>query len=310
MSNAEPPISSLPDAKTFLEGKDGIKPLQHKAKELTLFTAGFEEVPLAPTASEKLVQLGEVMNNPNWAQAHDAAHGALNSARQLVTENPTEELASHAYAVENIYKARAPSAHTVKGVKHPVLEEALKPLAAYLEEFNEFITGWPGLTPLRMKPKEGEAPVTPAQHRATTQAAVAELRASNPEAVIPECGDVNCTIDHSAGDHSVGDHSPISSRSSESSSSHRCGPGCGHDHAPSASSGGGVHYHGDTPCTHAHPHEPHVPEGKSKAALWIAGITAAVGVGAYLINEYGKPDKKKEWKARIQPSRPSEARTV
>ncbi|MCE3006672.1 MAG: hypothetical protein LW853_07565 [Rickettsiales bacterium] len=56
MSDAENPIPPLPDAKTFLEGKDGIKPLQHKADALTQFAAGFEEAPLSLTCSPSLVQ--------------------------------------------------------------------------------------------------------------------------------------------------------------------------------------------------------------------------------------------------------------
>jgi len=39
--------------------------------------------------------------------------------------------------------------------------------------------------------------------------------------------------------------------------------------------------------------KPHlIATGKSNAGWWVAGIVAAVGVGAYLINEYGKPKKK------------------
>jgi hypothetical protein len=174
MSDAEKPIHPLPDAKIFLEGEDGIKPLQHKAEALTQFAAGFEEVPLAPTASEKLVQLGEVMKKPHWAGAHDAAHDALTGAKKLVAKGG--ELASHAYSVESIFNSRAPNVHTVKGVKHPVLEEALKPLTNYLEEFGAFITGWAGLSPSRMKAKEADTAITPAQHRANMPPPATEAR--------------------------------------------------------------------------------------------------------------------------------------
>jgi len=341
MSDAENPIHPLPDAKTFLEGKDGIKPLQHKAEALTQFAAGFEEVPLAPTASEKLVQLGEVMKKPHWAGAHDAAHDALTGAKKLVAEG--EELASHAYSVESIFNSRAPNVHTVKGVKHPILEEALKPLTTYLEEFGALITGWAGLSPSRMKAKEADTAITPAQHRTNTPPPAAEARPPltilpmPPEEggghvhgpgcnhqheplippIIPEATPTDGHV-HGAGCN----HDHPTPPPSSSGSGHVHGPGCGHDHAPSSSSGGGVHYHGDTPCSHSHApsgstHEPHLPKGKSNAGWWVAGIVAAVGVGAYLINEYGKPDKKKEdapkpkdWKARVEPAASSEARTL
>ena len=339
MSDAENPIPPLPDAKTFLEGKDGIKPLQHKADALTQFAVGFEEVPLAPKAAETVVQLGDVMKKPHWAGAHDAAHDAISTARKLVTENPSEDLSKLSYMVESVGNARAPHVDTVKGIKHPVLEEALKPLVTYLEEFGNFITGWAGLSPSRMRPK-GEDTMTPAAHRATTQAALDNIKASNPDAVIPECGDVNCTIEHGVEGHKpppeappVNDghvhgascnHDHPTPPPASSGGGHVHGPGCGHDHAPTSSSGGGTHYHGDTPCSHSHPHtpgggahEPHLPKGTSKTGLWVAGIAAVVGVGAYLINEYGKPDKKKEdapkpkdWKARVEPAASSEARTL
>lgn len=164
-------------------------------------------------------------------------------------------------------------------MKHPVLEEALKPLTTYLEEFGALITGWAGLSPSRMKAKGTGTAITPAQHRTNTPPP-----ASN-------------------------------------GGGHVHGPGCGHDHAPSSSSGGGVHYHGDTPCSHSHPpsggaHKPHMPKGKSNSGWWLAGIVAAVGVGAYLINEYGKPKKKEievksgDWKDRAQQSSTSEERSL
>lgn len=78
-----------------------------------------------------------------------------------------------------------------------------------------------------------------------------------------------------------------------------------------------LHYHGSTPCTHVHPpagivHETHLPKGKSNAGLWLAGITAAVGASAYLINEYGKPPKvnSKDWKERIEPPAQTPERSV
>lgn len=130
-----------------------------------------------------------------------------------------------------------------------------------------------------MKAKEADTAITPAQHRA-----------NNPP--------------------------PASS-----GGGHVHGSGCGHDHAPSSSSGGSVHYHGDTPCSHSHTpsggaHEPHLPKGKSNAGWWVAGIVAAVGVGAYLINEYGKPKKKEiepksgDWKDRVDAPANSEARSL
>ena len=95
----------------------------------------------------------------------------------------------------------------------------------------------------------------------------------------------------------------------------------GHDHAPTAPAGSSVHYHGDTPCSHTHApngsaHESHLPKGKSNTGWWVAGIVAAVGVGAYLINEYGKPKKKEiiqksdDWKDRVDAPTTSEARNL
>jgi len=55
---------------------------------------------------------------------------------------------------------------------------------------------------------------------------------------------------------------------------------------------------------------------KSNTGWWVAGIVAAVGVGAYLINEYGKPKKKEiepksgDWKNRAQQPTTSEARSL
>jgi hypothetical protein len=55
---------------------------------------------------------------------------------------------------------------------------------------------------------------------------------------------------------------------------------------------------------------------KSKTGWWVAGIVAAVGIGAYLINEYGKPEKKEitpksgDWKDRTEQSVTSEGRTL
>ena len=307
MRDAENPIPPLPDAKTFLEGKDGIKPLQHKADALTEFAARFDEVPLAPTASEKLVQLGDVMKKPHWAGAHDAAHEAISTARKLVTENPSEDLSKLSYMVESVGNARAPHVDTVKGIKHPVLEEALKPLVTYLEEFGNFIAGWVGLLPSRMRPK-GEDAKTPAAHRATTQAALDALKASNPDEVVPDCGDVNCTIDHK-----VGGHKPTP-EAARTSTGHVHFPGCGHDHGPTVSSGGGGgHYHADG-SYHAPRGETPLPRGKSNAGWWVAGIVAAVGVGVYLINEYGRPKKKEpappsgDWKDRVDAPTTAESR--
>jgi len=76
---------------------------------LTQFAAGFEEMPLAPTASEKLVQLGEAMKKPHWAGAHDA----ISTARKLVTENPSEDLSKLSYMVESVGNARAPHVDTL-----------------------------------------------------------------------------------------------------------------------------------------------------------------------------------------------------
>jgi hypothetical protein len=98
-------------------------------------------------------------------------------------------------------------------------------------------------------------------------------------------------------------HDHTTTSSSSSGSSHVHGPDCGHDHAPSASSGGSAH-------------EPHLPKGKSNTGWWVAGIVAAVGVGAYLINEYGKPKKEGieaksgDWKDSAQKSTTSDARSL
>jgi hypothetical protein len=82
---------------------------------------------------------------------------------------------------------------------------------------------------------------------------------------------------------------------------------CGHDHSNSGTParGGGQGSH-----------KPQLPKGKSSAGWWVAGIVAAVGVGVYLINEYGKPEKKEytptsgDWKGRIEQPTASEARIL
>lgn len=256
------------------------------------FAAGFEEVPLAPTASKKLVDLGEVMKKPDWAGAHDAAHDALTGAKKLVAEG--SELADHAYSVESIFNARAPNVDTVKGIKHPVLQEALKPLTTYLEKFGAFIMGWAGLSPPRMRPKGEEDAITPAAYRMSSA-----YNASRGTDHVhgPDCGH---------------DYAP----SASSGGGHVHGPDCGHDHSNSGTPArGGGHYHADG-SYHEGPHKPHLPKGKSSAGWWVAGIVAAVGVGVYLINEYGKPKKKEytptsgDWKGRIEQTAASEARIL
>ena len=158
------PPSTLPDAQTYLQGKDGVKSLQHDAESLRRFANGFEEVPLAPKASERVVQLGDVMRQKEWPDAHNAARKALGTARKLVTENPTPELAAEAHSVDAIFKSHAPNAGTLKMVKHPELQETFKPLGEYLEKFGGFVSGWMGIAPARLKPAEES--ITPAAHRA------------------------------------------------------------------------------------------------------------------------------------------------
>jgi hypothetical protein len=311
MSDAENPFHPLPDAKTFLEGKSGIKPLQHKAAALRQFILGFEKIPLLRSAAQTIREFSESTRNTAWAQMHDAAHEALIRAKILVADSA--ELSAHAHSIESIFNARAPSAQTVSGLKHPVLEEILKPLTAYLKEFGMFIVNLSGLSPTWMKPKGADAGVTPAQ-------------LSNHEHG-PDCDhglrfSTTISKDSTAERHGAScNHYHPAPKPPPSNSGHDHGPGCGHDHAPSSSAGGGAHYHGDTPCSHSHApsggiHEPHLPKGKSNAGWWVAGIVATVGVGAYLINEYGKPRKKEiepksgDWKDRGEQTATSQARTL
>lgn len=274
-----PNIPPLPDAQTYLLGKDGVKALQHDAATLRSFADGFETVPLKPQAAERIVQLGEVMRHPEWPQAHDAAHQALLAARKMVTENPTAELAAEVHNVQSIFNAQAVNPSTLKMVRHPELQSVFAPVKTYLERFGNFVAGWVGLAPARIRP--GEESLTPAAHRA--------LGGSH------DCGDPSCTIDHT----------PKSSNAASASKStpHVYGPGCGHDHGPIPSSGGCGHSHG----------EPHVPKGIKNGGLWAMGAVGAVCVGAYLINEYGKRKEEKKpesWADRAAPSTQQEARSL
>lgn len=332
----------LPKAEEFLQGKDGIKPHHYNAKQLQEFVVDFEAVPLNSKAATSLVEIGDVMQKPEWAKAHNAAHDALVAAKNMVAENPAPDLAVHSDSVESIFKSRAPSSDTVKTIasKHPELDKALQPFAKYLEEFGGFVTGWARLMPASMRPRDGDS-ITPSQHRLQRQEAIAALQAANPEIVIRECGDPNCTIEHDTANTAAAEPNiPSASRGGygggySSSDDGGCGSNCGHDHSSSSLhstsstssyTGGDLHYHGDTPCTQTHANEPHLPKTESKVGLWVAGIVAAIGVGAYLINEYGKKselkkepqkgdkqteqDKSASWKQRATASSKPEARTL
>lgn len=248
----------MPSAKTFLEGKDSVKPLQHNAEALRRFLNDFEEIPLAPQSAAMVVQLGVAMKKPDLAAAHNAAHQALMDTRKLVSEGGAPELAKHAHTIESIFNSRAPHIDTVKGISHPPLQEALKPLVSYLERFGSFLNGWAGnIIPSRMRPK-GDDAITPAQHRSNAEAA----RKANPDVPAAECGDPNCTIDHSAG---VAHGRTFGAGSKE----HVHGPGCDHENV-----------------TPTHPSAPR--KGKLNTALWSSVTLGTLGAGAYLINQYGK----------------------
>lgn len=198
-------IPSLPDAQTYLQGKHGVKALQHDAAALRAFVEGFEHIPLKPQAAERIVQLGDVMRQPAWPEAHDAAHRALLCAREMVAGHPAAELAAEAHNVQSIFNAQAVNAGTLKMVRHPELQAALKPLGTYLEQFGHFVTGWVGLAPARIRP--GETSLSPAAHRATLDPNAAH-----------SCGDPACIIDHSPKAAPPPQTAP-----------HIHGPGCGHE---------------------------------------------------------------------------------
>lgn len=202
-------IPPLPEAQAYLQGKDGVKALQHDAAALRSFVDGFEQIPLKPQAAERMVEFGELMRHPEWLQAHDAAHRALLAARKAVTENPAAGLAAESHNVQSIFNAQAVNPGTLKMVKHPELQTLFEPLKIYLEKFGGFVTGWASMAPARMRP--GAASLTPAAHRATLGAA-------------PHCGDPECTIIHAP-------RSPDAAVSSKAAP-HAHGPGCGHSYEP------------------------------------------------------------------------------
>jgi len=82
-----------------------------------------------------------------------------------------------------------------------------------------------------------------------------------------------------------------------------CGTGsCDHSHRPAVPAAHeGLHYHGKTPCGHAHPPKAaslaayeagHIPKGKSGAG-WIAVALAGTALGAYLLSNYRKINPEK-----------------
>lgn len=195
-----PPLPS-PDA--FLNGKDGIRPLQHKAEKLRDFVRGFETVAVTEKAAETLVQLGEHMQEDRWKSAHDAAYEALRGAKKAVSAHHADDaLKAQVSAVEAIFRSAAPHAATVKGMmKHDGLQAILAPLVSYLEDFGGVVEGLARLSPMQARAKEGEGR-TPAQHRVTRAEHV--------------CADPACTVSHAA---VPGNTVPPP---------HVHGPGCGH----------------------------------------------------------------------------------
>jgi|GEM_PF-696791 len=299
MSEADP-IPILPDADTFLGGKEGVKPLHYKSEALTKFVEQFEDRSIAPYGAETLVQLGDVMQRPHWAATHDAAHDAIEKALLLVKDNPPEDIAKLSYAIESLYKSRAPNVDTVKGIKHPILEDTLKPLVTYLEEFANFINGWAGLSPARIKAK-GEDAITPAEHRKKIQ---------DSAAIIPECGDTECTVDHSNEANKTDNKSPPPDPMAKPNPKYKVvkplkpknttkGNGVFITKPPAADDNDKEHVHGPG-CNHGHDNhstsgdnsqDSQRPKGKYNSILPVGGAAAAA-FGAYIINEYGKEDKK------------------
>lgn len=157
----------LPTAEAFLQGTDGMHPLHHGADALGAFAVGFDDVPLAEHAAERLVALGRHAQNDAWLDAHDAAHGALAKARSMA------EGTADAETIATLFRSQAPSAKSLDAIKEPALIEVLAPLKAYLTEFSEPLRDWAMLRPKGMRVAEGEG-ITPAQHRAANPLDVAE----------------------------------------------------------------------------------------------------------------------------------------
>ncbi len=338
MTENTPTPLSLPDAETFLKGKETVRSLQYSAEDLAQFVQGFETVSLSPTAADRLVKLQTIMQQPDWAEKHNAAHQALQKAFQLVTDNPSDELKAQANAMQAIYKSQAPNASSLRMIKNPDLQNILKPLEDYLQQYGGFVSTWPGLQPAQMQ--KADALITLADKRA----ALNTEREAAPAAQ-GLCADPACLIDHSkppaaaiaenvlaekplaskgmasegldafslsnweppvsAATHvhgpdcshtlswSTGD-SPLFDTSS--SPAHSCDAGCDHGTTPvnyssgySGSYDNGVHYHGDTPCTHHHA-ETEAAElshlsrwTKEGRTPWIAAALGVAGVTAYLM---------------------------
>jgi hypothetical protein len=256
----------LPDAQTFLQGKQGIKPHQYTPERLRAFIDGFEDVPLTTKAAHTLVEAQKIMEKPEWVTAHDAAHNAIHNALKMLADSPTQELAKEASAIESIYKSQALNPGTLKMVKHPELVKSLEPLAKYLEEFQGFLRSWTTLQPGRMKPRHDDA-VSPAKHRENLEILKLSQPKAAAEAPILNCGDIHCTVDHTAG----------AAKSAFSKATN-------------------------------------VAENAGKAvrrnpALWVAAA-CTVSLGAYLISQYGKHDRKRPAESHAWQTRTSEGQTL
>ena len=301
------PIFPIPSAAEMLTGAKNIKPLQHDAAALRKFVAQFEDIVLSPEAAENLSNLAHHLQQEKWATEHDAAHQALLKAYAM-SQNPSKELVSDANTIKAFVDSQLPNASSLK-IMNTELQTLLGPVKTYVEGWNESLRGWTRLTPRRLNPAEGVAGVTLAQFRAKTPRPTQVFtRNVSPTPSTRAAG----AASHVHGPNC--NHNFFTPPPASGGGRHVHGPGCGHDHGPTLSSGGGGgHYHADG-SYHAPRGETHLPRGKSNAGWWVAGIVAAVGVGVYLINEYGRPKKKEpappsgDWKDRVDAPTTAESR--
>jgi hypothetical protein len=335
------PESLLPDAlkaEVFLEANSHLKVFQYRSDVLKAFVTQFEERALSPKGAEVLAGLEKLLEDEAWCVSHDAAHGALKEALQLVQK---EEHAGVRQAVEMLHSMQMVSSSALTLVeKDEAIREVLQPLKDHLNpQHNPAGTGnWVQCSARRLSAAEGAESKTLAQARVQL-AALPKLAGVFPQGVEAaaaspakrfsmteamqkmEASARNTTAlpsgggssgysggfgyyDYSPSTHVCGagcshDHGPVSS-----SSAHVCDSGCGHTHAASS---GGYAYSGEYGTTSGAA-ATQAAEGNvlQRGEAWlkrqkpsnVIGAAAAVAAGVGLLYASGKAEQRRQEEAR------------